>query len=1349
MAQVVSFVVEARDRASEVMERVSGQIERFAARSEEANASIAESARAAAEAMMTSSEKVEASQARATAAARVYQKAMAEQVAAMKEVKAASAQVAEAQRMTAEATKKAAAAAKLSGEERAAAELKAKDAAKAAADATVAASDREAAALKRVQDAEREVALHSADMETASRRATAAQRDQAEAAATSSGRLHGVGIAAGAVAVGVGLIAKDSIKAAASFQESMTSLVTGAGESKDQIDKVRGGILQLSNATGTSSEELARGMYLIESAGHHGAEGLKVLQAAAEGAKVGDAQLSTVADALTSAMNAYGLKSKDATAVTNELVKTVASGKMHMQDLASALGTVLPVAAAAHVSLSQVGGAIATMTAQGMNAHRAAQNLANSIRSLQNPNAQAVKEMEQLGLSSTDVSKNLGTRGLTGTLEMLTKAVTSHMGPAGTVLMNAFNQSKSAAADAQAMFAKLDPTTQKLAQELEKGSITTKTFSTDIGKLSPQQSTLAKEFATTYLKSKSFNDLLKSGSPAAQTYSAALAKMMGGATGLNTALLLTGGNMDTFKENVKSVGEGADKAGKHVEGWDEVQGDFNTKMERAKQSLENTKIAIGSGLLPIVTKMLGVITDVITPLADWIAKHQTLTAITLALVGALGGAIGTFILVATVISKVKTSFTVFKTAIEGVGKAMKGLSVSSPWMIALTALVMIAILIATHWKQTKQIVAAVWAWIKSASQDVAGFFVKVWHDATDFFTEAWNKILAFVRNWWPLLIGIVTGGLGVIIGLVVKYHNQIWSFIVGIWDKIKQFFVQLWNDLVGITKKLWQDEVSGWTKIWQDVSGFAQRIWRDVVQFFTNLWHDVVHIVTRFWQDEVTGWTKIWQDITGFATRIWHDVSQFFTNLWHDVVHIVTRLWQDEVSGWTRIWQDIVQLARNLWHDVTGIWNSIKSGVMSVAGDLWSGLKSGFQTVVGAVRDTWNGLKKVIADPVNFVIKYVYDDAIVPLWNDVAGTFDSKLKLQSLSPISLAGGGPVSGPGTSTSDSIPAMLSTGEFVVNALATAQNLDLLYAINNGYAAGGLVKGYKHGGLLGAIENIGGAITGGLSSAWNAVKKVVLGGLAAAATPIIHGFESLADHTLGTAGFGGVLDSGVHKVGDSLLDFLKGKDKTAFSSSPVHVSGNVISWIQQAMSATGVSGADWQNGLEIIVKYESGGNPNAINNWDSNAAAGDPSRGLAQTIGSTFRAYHQPGTSGNIYDPVANLAAAINYIRSRYGSIDSVPGVKSVRAGGGYVGYDSGGVLPPGLTMAYNGTGRNEYVLTAPQAHDIGGGGQGMTVIINVSDNQLLSSNAMIEFIQQFERFFVQTALPQAGVHIRYQA
>ncbi|MYT29175.1 MULTISPECIES: transglycosylase SLT domain-containing protein [unclassified Streptomyces] len=100
------------------------------------------------------------------------------------------------------------------------------------------------------------------------------------------------------------------------------------------------------------------------------------------------------------------------------------------------------------------------------------------------------------------------------------------------------------------------------------------------------------------------------------------------------------------------------------------------------------------------------------------------------------------------------------------------------------------------------------------------------------------------------------------------------------------------------------------------------------------------------------------------------------------------------------------------------------------------------------------------------------------------------------------------------------------------------------------------------------------------------------------------------------------------------------------------NLDGWIRQSldiMAQHNIPGS--YNGIYRNLMRESSGNPMAINLWDSNAQAGIPSKGLLQVIDPTFRQYHVPGTSWNIYDPVANITAACNYAAARYGSMDNV--------------------------------------------------------------------------------------------------
>lgn len=71
---------------------------------------------------------------------------------------------------------------------------------------------------------------------------------------------------------------------------------------------------------------------------------------------------------------------------------------------------------------------------------------------------------------------------------------------------------------------------------------------------------------------------------------------------------------------------------------------------------------------------------------------------------------------------------------------------------------------------------------------------------------------------------------------------------------------------------------------------------------------------------------------------------------------------------------------------------------------------------------------------------------------------------------------------------------------------------------------------------------------------------------------------------------------------------------------------------------------------MQTESGGNPRAINLWDSNAKKGIPSKGLMQVIDPTFNAYARKGFNKNIYDPLSNILASVRYATSRYGSLSN---------------------------------------------------------------------------------------------------
>lgn len=124
------------------------------------------------------------------------------------------------------------------------------------------------------------------------------------------------------------------------------------------------------------------------------------------------------------------------------------------------------------------------------------------------------------------------------------------------------------------------------------------------------------------------------------------------------------------------------------------------------------------------------------------------------------------------------------------------------------------------------------------------------------------------------------------------------------------------------------------------------------------------------------------------------------------------------------------------------------------------------------------------------------------------------------------------------------------------------------------------------------------------------------------------------------------------DIATKFIKEKLKDFGGSVNYKASAGVEQWRATAKKALELTGQYTEanlNRLLMQMRSESGGNPNAINNWDINAKMGIPSKGLMQVIDPTFRAYAMKGFDKNIYDPMSNILAAIRYTLARYGSLE----------------------------------------------------------------------------------------------------
>jgi TP901 family phage tail tape measure protein len=210
-----------------------------------------------------------------------------------------------------------------------------------------------------------------------------------------------------------------SAKLATDFEDSMSKIEGLVGVSGTQVKAWGDEVLALSRKLPQSPKELADALFFVTSAGFRGKEAMQVLEASARAAAAGLGETKVVADAVTSAVNAYGLKNLSAKAATDVLVAAVREGKMPAEDLAGALGRVIAPSQALGVSFDQVGASIASMTRLGLSADESATALRAVLMGVLKPSQQATEAFQSMGYSGDELRKVIAEKGLLAGLQSL------------------------------------------------------------------------------------------------------------------------------------------------------------------------------------------------------------------------------------------------------------------------------------------------------------------------------------------------------------------------------------------------------------------------------------------------------------------------------------------------------------------------------------------------------------------------------------------------------------------------------------------------------------------------------------------------------------------------------------------------------------------------------------------------------------------------------------------------------------------------------------------------------------------------------------------------------------------
>lgn len=1280
----ILLALEARDKASEVMKAAKAAIGDFGS-----------AIKAAATQASRSSADIEAANTRAAAASASYGRASAAQ--------------SEAQAALSAAMDRSAAAAEMSGR---AATQGAAEQARAAAFVTDAAAAEEAA-LIRVQEAEKLAAARSKEM-----------ADAQKAASTETGlgaaAFKGAALAGGVAALSVAAVGLSAVKAAGDFQSSTSRLVTSAGESGTAINSVRDGMLKMAGQVGYSTGQLADAMYKVESGGQHGAAGLTVLRAAAEGAKTENADLTTVADALTSVMVDYKVPADQAATVTSKLVEATSKGKMTFEELAGSLSAIMPTASAAHVSLSDVLGDMAAMTVHGMSAQQASQNLADTIRHMQNPTAVQAKELATLGMTTAQLADDLKSKGLSGTLQDIQEHIAKMMPPGSDkVILNL-----------KTALQGLSPQVRELGQHLFDGSMSMKDYTKAAQGLDPISAKQAMSFGTLAGSMHRIGDQQTSGAQVMQTYGAALAKATGDSTGLNVALMLTGDNAGVANDAVKGVGGAVAEAGNHVKGWATVQDNFNQKMAQLKGTVEAAKISLGQGLLPVVTQIASAVAKVLTPIAEWMAKHKELSAIILVSIGGLGALVAiTWALTAAFAA---LSATPIVAIIIGIIAAVALLAVGvyelyEKWqpfhnfVVGSWHLIQQAASIA--WSVLKAIFDGVKTAVVAVGDVFSGLVARVtplWHEITSAISSEWDKVWAKVQDIAQLLVQIwakiapaimpwvhmftseVLAAWDLVQGATKVAFDMIWAFIKGDWDLIVGVVKAAVAILIGVLK-------IGW-----DVIVGAVRIAWEAIKLVINVALDLIRGILRVALDLLSGnWSKAWQDMLAMVRNISNDISSFLRGVWNAI-------WQ-MLSG---IWNAISQAA-------IGVWRGISSGVLGWAHSMWDGLKGAFNAGVDALSAAWNRLKDAAMVPVRFVVQHVINP-LIGGYNAIAGAFG----VHQVKTIGgFRAGGSVFGPGGETADMIPALLSHNEHVwtaseVKAAGGHKAVERIRAMVLGHGlptypgdgSAGIPRFAGGGGVLGSIGNFFGDIWSAITNPGAVVSKLVGGALGA-----IPGGGAIKDVL---AGMG-------HTLINGLTHFITGGGGGAGNLGKARAFLMAQNGKPYVWASAGPGGYDCSGIVSAVWNVLHGRNPYSHTFSTMNEASYFPKAAHMGILTAGWTNPGEPGPGGNSVGHTAGILAGLPFESTGSRGVHMGAGVTPIGEFAHWGTYDQGGPIYPGLNLVMNKTGGMEWVQNpnAPSG-----------VYIDLRESKFMSDRDIDALLDKLDKRLARTLVPNAGVQVR---
>lgn len=612
-----------------------------------------------------------------------------------------------------------------------------------------------------------------------------------------------------------------SVAASITFEDSMAKVSTIADETEVSYDNMKKSIIDLSNQTGISANDIADNVYNAISAGQSTADAVNFVTESTKLAKAGFAEAGQSLDVLTTIMNAYGLEADQVGMVSDTLVQIQNKGKTTVAELASTMGKIIPTANSMGVSLDQLGAGYALMTSKGI----ATAETTTYMNSLLN----------ELGKSGTKASEALK-KGTGKTFQELTEGGY----PLGDVLVMLEKEAKKSGVSLADMFGSAEAGKAALVLATDSGDAFNSLLEDMGNSLGATDAAFEKVNNTTGNKLKqSLNEVKNSAinmgdtlAPVTSMVAEGFSKITGMLSNLSSEQLKTiagiGAGVITLNVALGAFSKLTKGISTVVKGIKSIKTAFN--------AIKTIGVAVKAfALANPVTLIIAGIVALIAVIAMLWNKCEWFRELCYSLFEGLKQAWD------ATVQFFKSCWDWFvglwNAAVEGVKNIWQG----------------ICDFFKLIWQGVCLYFETVWNVWKTAFEIVVNVIKTIWQGICDAIKFAWQVIVDFIKLVWEGWKNI---------------FQSVGNIIKGIWQGLCNTIKSVWEGIVNTIKSLW----NGFKSIFETVGNSIRSVWQGLTNTISSVWNGVVNGVKSAWN----GIISPFKSVVNTITNIWDGIKSMF-----------------------------------------------------------------------------------------------------------------------------------------------------------------------------------------------------------------------------------------------------------------------------------------------------------------------------------------------------------------------------------------------------------------------------------------------------------------------------------------